>query len=1419
MADAPTPRTPSAAPAPLATSLSLLLPLGVVVAFLLLAGGVATAFVRWCLYEEAGSQWLLRHVPGVQVQGFQGALLGPQWRAERVQVAWDSGRASVTLEGLAADGLQWAWRPDEHAWLALQVQALALRRVTVVSGPPSKTAATPPASLALPLHLALAQGKVEELRIDQTAPVQALSVQGLVLRAEPGAEHRIEAASATWQGVLAEAAGRIGNTAPMAVALQARLRPVLDGDAPRWAAVLAAQGPLAQPALTGTLRGVPRPGLSPPAVDLATVLRPFQAWPLDKLDLATEELDLSALSIKAPQTRLNGTATLAPRVPGAPLAAVVELVNALPGRWNERRLPVVRLAAELRGSLEQPDRLEAPRFELLLADATAAAGRWSGRALWQGHELTLDTRLAELVPQRLDSRAAAMRLAGPVQATLRGLPSPAGTAAPAGGPSVEWKLDLEGAVDASPQTVRLAMEGRATDRRLEIEQLRATSGGASAELRATLQQQQGRRDEWRLETAGSLVDFDPVPWYPGEAGSAWRQGPHRFSAGWQADVRLPGNAAQLHTLELLQRLAGNGSLRLHDSVLAGVPLSADVRLGYTQAAAPTTVQLRAELQMGGNRLTVEGRGDPTSSGDADRWRAELQAETLSALAPLARLHPALADWVPRQGSGSAEVAADGRWPSLRTEGQARLAQLRMGDIAITEGQASWRLATGGDRPLSARLVLAGLQWGPPEARQAADHLTAELSGTLADHRIEIGGALPLQPPPGVVQALGVQAQSGTRAQLLAQGQWQPDPAGGGRWRARVERLLLGSWDGSAPGAGGSFTAPPTSVWAQARELRAQLQFGPGGSLQALQADAGRVLLGDQVALRWDEVLADWRGERATMTLRADIEPFALAPLLARAQPDMGWSGDLRLAARLDIRAADKLDADVVFERRDGDLHVGGADGTQLLGLTEVRLALTAHEGQWLFRPQLKGRLLGEVDGSVRVATTPERRWPQADAALSGEVRARVADIGIWGAWVPPGWRMAGELATVATLSGRFGDPRYSGELTGQGLSLRNLLQGVNVAEGELRAKLQGDRAVIERLRFKGGDGFAELTGEASLGRSPRVQLQLKAERFRVLGRVDRQATASGSARFTLADERSVLDGRFTLDEGLFDASSADAPSLDSDVSVRGAGQPEAEAGEAKPQAQRRNFVLDVEVDAGPRLRVKGRGVDTRLAGSLRITNPGGRATVRGTITAEDGTYQAYGQKLDIERGIVAFSGPVEDPRLDILAIRPNIDARVGVAITGTAQAPRVRLFSDPDMSDSDKLSWLLLGRASEGLGRNDTALLQRAAVALLSGEGEAPTDTLLRNLGIDELSVKPGEGDVRETVISLGKQLSRRWYVGYERGVNSTSGTFQLIYRIAQRFTLRAQSGLENSLDVIWSWRLQETPPDAGMRKSTVTPP
>jgi translocation and assembly module TamB len=124
------------------------------------------------------------------------------------------------------------------------------------------------------------------------------------------------------------------------------------------------------------------------------------------------------------------------------------------------------------------------------------------------------------------------------------------------------------------------------------------------------------------------------------------------------------------------------------------------------------------------------------------------------------------------------------------------------------------------------------------------------------------------------------------------------------------------------------------------------------------------------------------------------------------------------------------------------------------------------------------------------------------------------------------------------------------------------------------------------------------------------------------------------------------------------------------------------------------------------------------------------------------------------------------------------------------------------MSDADKLSWLVLGRDPGGLDRSDTALVQQAAFALLGGEGQTPDNSLIRRFGLDTLSLRESDGEVRQTIVTIGKQLSSRWYIGYERGVNTTVGTWQLIYRIAQRFTLRLQSGLEDAIDAIWTWRV-----------------
>ena len=349
------------------------------------------------------------------------------------------------------------------------------------------------------------------------------------------------------------------------------------------------------------------------------------------------------------------------------------------------------------------------------------------------------------------------------------------------------------------------------------------------------------------------------------------------------------------------------------------------------------------------------------------------------------------------------------------------------------------------------------------------------------------------------------------------------------------------------------------------------------------------------------------------------------------------------------------------------------------------------------------------------------------------------------------------------------------------------------SDGDVAIALQGDSARIERFTARAGDGSIQLSGQASLGATPRAELQLKADRFQLLGRVDRRIVTSGEIDLKLSRDAIALDGEMRVDEGLIDFSKSDAPTLGDDVHVkRTRSQEAAELDEAMRAAEAssraRNIDMKLRVLLGDKLRLRGQGLDTGLRGELRLSAPRGQLRVDGQVRTAGGTYNAYRQKLVIDRGVLSFNGPVQNPRLDIVATRPNLDVRVGVAVTGTVLLPRVRLFSDPEMSDIDKLNWLVRGRPSDGRGGADTALLQAAAMALLAGDEPGVTDKLFGQLGIDELSVR--EGDTTSgAIVSVGKQLSRNWYVGYERSLNAATGNWQLIYRVAQRFTIACPVG------------------------------
>jgi len=105
----------------------------------------------------------------------------------------------------------------------------------------------------------------------------------------------------------------------------------------------------------------------------------------------------------------------------------------------------------------------------------------------------------------------------------------------------------------------------------------------------------------------------------------------------------------------------------------------------------------------------------------------------------------------------------------------------------------------------------------------------------------------------------------------------------------------------------------------------------------------------------------------------------------------------------------------------------------------------------------------------------------------------------------------------------------------------------------------------------------------------------------------------------------------------------------------------------------------------------------------------------------DGKYRAFGNELTIDPGRFVFGGgPIDNPGLDVRAYRGLTTSQnvmtssgeiVGVNLRGTLRRPEVTVFSNPAMSESEIMSYLVLGRPLSSSG-DQSAL---ASAALLYG--------------------------------------------------------------------------------------------------------
>lgn len=187
---------------------------------------------------------------------------------------------------------------------------------------------------------------------------------------------------------------------------------------------------------------------------------------------------------------------------------------------------------------------------------------------------------------------------------------------------------------------------------------------------------------------------------------------------------------------------------------------------------------------------------------------------------------------------------------------------------------------------------------------------------------------------------------------------------------------------------------------------------------------------------------------------------------------------------------------------------------------------------------------------------------------------------------------------------------------------------------------------------------------------------------------------------------------------------------------------------------------------------------------------------------EKGRYSAFGQTLDISRGVLTFTGPINNPSLDILAVRKTGAVTAGVRVVGTVERPRASLYSDPSMPDTEILSWLLFG---QGLDSSDSARVQTMqimAAALLSQADSVGLQAQLTDaLPIDSIALRSGDNpeDLSDTIVSVGRRINSKLMMSYEQSLDGLDQFVKAVYQLSERFRVEATAGSQTSLDVFYT--------------------
>ena len=517
-------------------------------------------------------------------------------------------------------------------------------------------------------------------------------------------------------------------------------------------------------------------------------------------------------------------------------------------------------------------------------------------------------------------------------------------------------------------------------------------------------------------------------------------------------------------------------------------------------------------------------------------------------------------------------------------------------------------------------------------------------------------------------------------------------------------------------------------------------------------------------------------------LRFHLKQFPLDSLAQWFPKDFQWQGQLNADLLLDVPASGPK-GQVVVDASGGTLRI--KDKGQWLDFPYQTLKLTSNltpsrvDTQFNFN----GGKLGQLMLNARLNPLPKSKPVTGDFRLSG------LDISVIRPFVPMVEKLTGQLNGTGTISGGLLAPYINGNVVLSGGEVSGPELPANFENLQLSAVINGETASLNGGWTSGKQGQGSISGDVAWGKAMSVNVLVKGTNLPVTVEPYAKLDVAPDLRISLKPDNTLLvAGTVNIPKGEITVRELPPSTVKVSDDTVIVGQ---HTSESEPP-----MVIDMDIDVvvgQELLTFSGFGLNADIAGQVHIGN---NMDTRGELRLNNGRYRAYGQRLTIRRARLLFTGPIDQPYLDIEAVRQTDDVIAGIRLTGSPEQPTTQIFSEPAMSQEQALSYLILGRPLTGSGEDDNLLAQAALGLGLMGSSGVTT-SLANHLGLKDFELDTeGSGDSTEVVAS-GK-INDRLSVRYGVGVFESASTIALRYKLSKRVYVEVASGIASSLDIFY---------------------